>query len=76
MDGASSLRVSHHSGGSGGVWIIDSAGKHLGTIEHGQAATTNVAWGGDDWKTLFFTSRNTLGRVQMNIAGLPVPAAA
>ena len=65
-----------YCGGSGGVWIIDSAGKHLGTIEHVQAATTNVAWGGDDWKTLFFTSRNTLGRVQMNIAGLPVPAAA
>ena len=64
-----------YCGGSGGVWIIDPAGKHLGTIEHGQTATTNVAWGGDDWKTLFFTSRNTLGRVQTKIAGLPVPAA-
>jgi gluconolactonase len=65
-----------YCGGPGGVWIIDPAGKHLGTIEHGQTATTNVAWGGDDWKTLFFTSRNTLGSVQMKIAGLPVPAAA
>ncbi len=64
-----------YCGGSGGVWIIDPAGKHLGTIEHGQTATTNVAWGGDDWKTLFFTSRNTLGSVQMKIAGLPAPAA-
>ena len=64
-----------YCGGSGGIWIMDPAGVHLGTIEHGQTATTNVAWGGDDWKTLFFTSRNTLGRVQMNIAGLPVPAA-
>ena len=61
--------------GSGGIWIIDPAGKHLGTIEHGQPATTNLAWGGDDWKTLFFTSRNTLGSVQMKIAGLPAPAA-
>ena len=65
-----------YCGGSGGVWIIDPAGKHLGTIEHGQTATTNVAFGGDDWKTLFFTSRNTLGSVQIKIAGLPVPAAA
>jgi len=63
-----------YCGGSGGIWIIDPAGNHLGTIEHGQSATTNLAWGGDDWKTLFFTSRNTLGRVQLNLAGLPVPA--
>ena len=63
-----------YCGGSGGIWIIDPLGNHLGTIEHGQSATTNLAWGGDDWKTLFFTSRNTLGRVQSNVAGLPVPA--
>jgi len=63
-----------YCGGAGGIWIIDLVGNHLGTIEHGQSATTNVAWGGDDWKTLFFTSRNTLGRVQLNVAGLPVPA--
>ena len=63
-----------YCGGAGGIWIIDPVGNHLGTIEHGQPATTNLAWGGDDWKTLFFTSRNTLGRVQLNVAGLPVPA--
>ena len=64
-----------YCGGSGGVWILDSNGKHLGTIAHGETATTNVAFGGDDWKTLFFTSRNTLGSVQCKIAGLPVPVA-
>ena len=53
---------------------MDPSGKHLGTIAHGETATTNVAFGGDDWKTLFFTSRNTLGSVQCKIAGLPVPA--
>ena len=63
-----------YCGGSGGVWILDPSGKHLGTIAHGETATTNVAFGGDDWKTLFFTSRNTLGSVQCKIAGLPVPA--
>ena len=35
-------------------------------------ATTNIAFGGDDWKTLYFTSRNHLGSVQLNIAGMPV----
>ena len=62
-----------YCGGSGGVWVLDSSGKHLGTFAHGETATTNVAFGGDDWKTLFFTSRNTLGRVQGKISGIPVP---
>ena len=62
-----------YCGGSGGIWVLDPSGKHLGTIVHGAPATTNLAFGGDDWKTLFFTTRNTLGRVQMKIAGVPVP---
>ena len=30
-------------------------------------------FGGDDWKTLYFTSRNHLGSVNVNIPGIPVP---
>ncbi len=63
-----------YCGGSGGIWVLNGAGKHLGTIVHGAPATTNMAWGGDDWKTLFFTTRHTLCRIQLNIPGLPVPA--
>ncbi len=63
-----------YCGGSGGLWILDSSGKHLGTVVHGAEATTNLAFGGADWKTLFFTTRNSLGSVQAKIAGLPVPA--
>ena len=37
--------------------------KKLGRIVHGAPATTNIAFGGDDWKTLYFTSRNHLGAV-------------
>ncbi len=62
-----------YCGGSGGIWVMDPSGKHLGTIVHGAPATTNMAWGGDDWKTLFFTTRKTLSRIQLKIAGLPVP---
>lgn len=61
-----------YCGGSGGIWIMDASGKHLGTIVHGEEATTNVAWGGDDWKTLYFTTRHTLGRIHLNIPGIPV----
>jgi len=63
-----------YSGGSGGLYIIDPKGKKLGRIVHGQAATTNVAFGGDDWKTLYFTTASTLFSVNVKIAGVPVPA--
>ena len=63
-----------YCGGSGGLWILDPAGRRLGTVVHGQPATTNLAFGGSDWKTLFFTSRATVGSVQCKIAGVPVPA--
>ena len=59
-----------YCGGSGGLWIIDPAGNHLGTIT---VPVVNMAWGGDDWKTLFFTTRETVNRIQMKIPGVPVP---
>ena len=52
---------------------MDPQGKKLGRIVHGAPATTNVAFGGDDWKTLYFTSRNHLGSVNVKIPGIPVP---
>ncbi|MBI3515864.1 MAG: SMP-30/gluconolactonase/LRE family protein [Proteobacteria bacterium] len=62
-----------YCGGAGGIWIFDPWGKRLGRIVHGQPATTNIAFGGADWKTLYFTSRTHLGSVNLKIAGLPVP---
>ena len=63
-----------YSGGGGGLYILDPKGKKLGRIVHGHPATTNVAFGGDDWKTLYFTTRSTLFSVNVKIAGVPVPA--
>ena len=63
-----------YSGGPGGLWVIDAKGKKLGRIIHGGPNTTNMAFGGADWKTLYFTSGNFLGAVNLRIAGLPVPA--
>src|SRR5436190_710153 len=60
-------------GGAGGIWIMDPNGKKLGRIAHGAPATTNLAFGGDDWKTVYFTSRNHLGSVKVKIPGIPVP---
>ncbi len=63
-----------YTGGAGGLFIMDKTGKKLGRIVHGLPATTNVAFGGDDWKTLFFTTRSSLNMVSLKIAGVPVPA--
>jgi len=62
-----------YCGGAGGIWIFDPTGKKLGRIVHGAPATTNIAFGGDDWKTLYFTSRNHLGAVNVKIPGIAVP---
>ena len=60
-------------GGSGGIWIIDPSGKHLGSIETGAPLHTNMCFGGGDWKTLYFTSWDRLWSVRVNIPGIPVP---
>jgi gluconolactonase len=62
-----------YCGGAGGITILDPSGKKLGRILHGYPATTNIAFGGDDWKTLYFTSRATLAMVKLKVAGVPVP---
>ncbi len=59
--------------GPGGVWVMDATGKHLGTILTGVEHTTNMAWGGEDWKTMFITTPETLARIHLKIAGMPVP---
>lgn len=54
--------------GPGGLWVISSAGKHLGTIiapKHPH----NMAWGDNDHKTLYLCARSGLYRMRLNIAG-------
>ena len=58
--------------GPGGIWIIDASGKLLGRILTGPEPPSNVAWGEDDWKTLFYTTRHSLGRIRLKIGGVPV----
>jgi gluconolactonase len=65
-----------YCGGAGGLWILDPKGKKLGRIVHGQPSTTNLAFGGDDWKTLYFTTRSTLFSVNLKVAGVAVPGPA
>ena len=59
--------------GPGGVWVMDPNGKHLGTFLTGSDQTTNVGWGGEDWKTLFVTTYHELASIRLKIPGVPVP---
>jgi gluconolactonase len=62
-----------YCGGSGGLYILNPNGNKLGRIMDGVANTANVAFGGDDWKTVYFTTRASLGMFKAKIAGVPVP---
>lgn len=54
--------------GPGGVLILDSAGKHLGTIHTGQP-TANCAFGDDDARTLYITANSTFCRIRTKAKG-------
>ncbi|HYE30712.1 MAG TPA: SMP-30/gluconolactonase/LRE family protein [Methylomirabilota bacterium] len=53
--------------GPGGVLIISPQGKHLGTINTGEA-TANCGWG-DDGTTLYITADMYLARVKTKVKG-------
>jgi gluconolactonase len=60
--------------GPGGIWIISPKGEHLGTIPiSDNRHATNMAFGGEDWTSLFITTFGELGRVRVKIPGIPVP---
>jgi gluconolactonase len=53
--------------GPGGVIVLSSDGKRLGRISNGKA-TANCKFG-DDGKTLYLTSHDTLARIRLNVSG-------
>ena len=55
--------------GPGGIWVLSAQGKHLGTIKTPKNAH-NLAWGGDDGKTLYITAQNTLYRMPLKVSGV------
>jgi gluconolactonase len=45
--------------GPGGVWVLDPGGRHLATVRVPELVA-NLAWGGEDWRTLFLTATRSL----------------
>jgi len=58
--------------GPGGLWIISAEGTHLGTIV-GPEHPHNLAWGGDDNKTLYLAAQTGLYRLTVNTPGAGSP---
>ncbi len=57
--------------GPEGIWVFDPQGKHLGFIGIGESPA-NLAWGGDDWKTLYVCAQTSVYRLPTKVPGQPV----
>jgi gluconolactonase len=57
--------------GPGGVWVFSPLAGLLGRIRVPEQ-TANIAWGDDDWQTLYLTASTSLYRVRLGIPGIPV----
>ena len=54
-----------------GVMVFAPGGDLLGSIPVPEVPA-NIAWGGDDWRTLYITARKSLYRVALETPGVPV----
>jgi gluconolactonase len=54
--------------GPGGVWVVSPDGEHLGTLRS-EAVVGNIAWGDDDFQTLFLCTSDTVHTVRTKVAG-------
>jgi gluconolactonase len=55
--------------GAGGVWVIAADGTVLGVFEMEEHAA-NLAFGGDEYSTLFLTAGTSVYRVETNVRGI------
>ncbi len=52
--------------GPGGIWVLASDGRHLGTLRTPRLPS-NFAWGFEDGKSLYLTARSTLYRLPLQV---------
>ena len=56
--------------GPGGTWVYAPDGTHIGTIKTPEVPA-NLAFGGPDMKTLFFTAHTSVYSMRVKVPGLP-----
>ncbi|PON10554.1 gluconolactonase, partial [Candidatus Entotheonella serta] len=61
--------------GSEGCRVFDASGNHLGVIRL-PAIPANCAWGGPDYRTMFFTARTSVYTLRMKTPGTRIPGTA
>ena len=57
--------------GPGGMWVMDPSGNPLGRVKVPEQLA-NFAWGDDDLRTMYFTSRTSVYRMKLKIPGISV----
>jgi gluconolactonase len=57
--------------GPGGIHVLDPEGRLLGRLKI-PAHCTNMAWGDDDWRSLYITTIGAVYRTRVKIPGVPV----
>jgi gluconolactonase len=57
--------------GPGGTWVHAPSGDPIVRIRTDGHHPTNIAFGEEDWKTLFITMVGSVVRTRLNIAGVP-----
>jgi gluconolactonase len=55
--------------GPGGIWVISSAGEHLGTLRLPEAPH-NLAWGDGDGCALYVAALTSVYRIRLQIPGI------
>ena len=79
LDALGNLYVAANRGE--GIWVFDPTGALLGFIGIGEEQSafgagrggpSNLAWGDDDWRTLYVTAVTSVYRIRMKVAGQPV----
>lgn len=58
--------------GATGIWVFTPTGAHLGIIRTPERPS-NCAFGGADRRTLYITARACVYRIDLAVAGVPVP---
>lgn len=58
--------------GPGGIWVLEPDGRHIGTIRLPEMAV-NLAFGGDDLRTLFVTAVTSVYTLRVRTPGQPHP---